>query len=48
VTLTFDEIERIVPQGVQLKTGDIVPLDVLILGTGFSLVRASSSKDRLR
>jgi cation diffusion facilitator CzcD-associated flavoprotein CzcO len=39
VTLTFDEIERIVPEGVQLKNGDIVLLDVLIFGTGFSLVR---------
>jgi len=38
VTLTFDEIDRFVPQGVQLKTGDIVALDVLILGTGFSLL----------
>jgi len=38
VTLTFDEIERIVPEGVQLKNGDIVPLDVLIFGTGFSLL----------
>jgi len=51
VTLTFDEIERFVPQGVQLKTGDIVALDVLVLGTGFSLVRlcialCSSSENR--
>ena len=51
VTLTFDEIDRFVPQGVQLKTGDIVALDVLILGTGFSLVRlcialCSSSENR--
>src|ERR1700733_7614306 len=38
VTLTFDAIERVVPRGVQLKTGEIVPLDVLIFGTGFSLV----------
>ena len=38
VTLTFDAIDRVVPQGVQLKTGEVIPLDVLIFGTGFSLV----------
>ena len=38
VTLTFDAIERIVPRGVLLETGEVVPLDVLIFGTGFSLV----------
>ncbi|KAI9508293.1 hypothetical protein F5148DRAFT_1275811 [Russula earlei] len=38
VTLSYDAIERIVPQGVQLKTGQVVPLDVLIFGTGFSLL----------
>jgi cation diffusion facilitator CzcD-associated flavoprotein CzcO len=39
VTLNYGAIERIVPCGVQLKTGKVVPLDVLIFGTGFSLVR---------
>ena len=43
VTLNFDTIERIVPSGVQLKTGQVIPLDVLIFGTGFSLVRFWSS-----
>ncbi|KAH9035524.1 hypothetical protein EDB85DRAFT_1943840 [Lactarius pseudohatsudake] len=38
VTLTFDTIDRILPRGVQLKTGEVVPLDVLIFGTGFSLL----------
>ncbi|KAI0306342.1 hypothetical protein B0F90DRAFT_1689116 [Multifurca ochricompacta] len=38
VTLNYDAIERIVSRGVQLKTGEIVPLDVLIFGTGFSLL----------
>ncbi|KAH8989211.1 hypothetical protein EDB86DRAFT_2944580 [Lactarius hatsudake] len=38
VTLTFDAIDRILPRGVQLKTGEVVPLDVLIFGTGFSLM----------
>ncbi|KAF8265945.1 FAD/NAD(P)-binding domain-containing protein [Lactarius quietus] len=43
VTLTFDAIDRIVPQGVQLKTGEVVPLDVLIFGTGFELASTSTS-----
>jgi hypothetical protein len=43
VTLNHDAIERIVPRGVQLKTGEVVPLDVLIFGTGFSLVRLHMS-----
>jgi cation diffusion facilitator CzcD-associated flavoprotein CzcO len=39
VTLSYDAIKDIVPEGVRLETGEIVQLDVLILGTGFSLVR---------
>jgi len=39
VTSTYGEINRVVPEGVQLKTGALVPLDVLIFGTGFSVVR---------
>jgi cation diffusion facilitator CzcD-associated flavoprotein CzcO len=42
VTLSYDAIKNIVPEGVRLETGEIVQLDVLILGTGFSLVRHSS------
>jgi len=38
VTLTYDGIERVVPEGVQLKTGELVPLDVLIFGTGFTML----------
>ncbi|KAH9998112.1 hypothetical protein BJV74DRAFT_877223 [Russula compacta] len=38
VTLSYDAIERIVPQGVQFKTGEVIPLDVLIFATGFSLL----------
>ncbi|KAI0256955.1 hypothetical protein BJV78DRAFT_1168189 [Lactifluus subvellereus] len=38
VTLNFDTVERIVPRGVQLKTGEVIPLDVLIFGTGYSLL----------
>ena len=39
MTLTYDEIERAVPEGVPLETGEPVPLDVLIFATGFSMVR---------
>jgi len=38
VTLSYDAIKDIVPEGVRLETGEIVQLDVLILGTGFSLL----------
>ena len=43
VTLSYDAIKKIVPQGVRLETDEIVELDVLILGTGFSMVRHSLS-----
>src|SRR6266849_1177370 len=42
VTLSYDAIKDIVPEGVRLETGEVVQLDVLILGTGFSLVRHTS------
>ena len=48
MTLTYEGIERVVPEGVQLKTGEIVPLDVLIFGTGFSLVRLRFATRRMR
>ena len=41
VTLSYDGIKDIVPQGVRLKSREIVQVDVLVLGTGFSLVRHS-------
>ena len=30
VTSTYDKIKRVMPEGVQLKTSELVPLDVLI------------------
>jgi hypothetical protein len=36
--LNWDGIERIVDNGIKLKTGEIVPLDVIIFATGFSVV----------
>ena len=46
VTLSWGAIKRIVPQGLELETGEIVSLDVLILGTGFSLVRHPLNENR--
>ncbi|KAI0273330.1 hypothetical protein BC834DRAFT_203637 [Gloeopeniophorella convolvens] len=38
VSLNYTAIERVVPEGILLKTGEIVPLDVIVFGTGFSLL----------
>ncbi|KAJ3503773.1 hypothetical protein NLJ89_g8287 [Agrocybe chaxingu] len=37
VSLKWDPIESIVEDGIKLKTGEIVPLDVIIFGTGYLL-----------
>ena len=43
--LQFDDIERFVPEGALLRTGQIVPADLLVLATGYKnqqeVVRAS-------
>jgi cation diffusion facilitator CzcD-associated flavoprotein CzcO len=39
VSLKWEAIEGIVENGIKVKTGEIVPLDIIIFGTGFSLVR---------
>jgi hypothetical protein len=36
--LNWEGIEEIVKEGIKLKTGEVVPLDVIIFGTGYSLV----------
>jgi cation diffusion facilitator CzcD-associated flavoprotein CzcO len=41
VSLEWDAIESIVEDGIRLKTGEIVPLDVIIFATGYSLVHLS-------
>ena len=38
VHLTWESIEKIVPDGILLKNGEVVPLDVIIFATGFDLV----------
>ncbi|PFH54195.1 hypothetical protein AMATHDRAFT_478 [Amanita thiersii Skay4041] len=37
VNLRWEGIDSIVEEGIKLKTGEIVPLDVIIFGTGYSL-----------
>lgn len=38
VSLKWDAIETIVEDGIKLKTGVVIPLDVIIFGTGYSIV----------
>jgi cation diffusion facilitator CzcD-associated flavoprotein CzcO len=38
VSLKWDTIEEIVEEGIKLKTGEVVPLDVIVFGTGYSFV----------
>ncbi|KAF6763939.1 hypothetical protein DFP72DRAFT_873803 [Ephemerocybe angulata] len=40
VSLRWDAIDSVVEEGIRLKSGEIVPLDVIIFGTGYSLVAA--------
>lgn len=43
VHLNWDGIERIVDNGIKLRTGEVIPLDVIIFATGFSVVGSFSS-----
>lgn len=43
MSLNWDGIEDIVEEGIKLKTGEVVPLDIIIFGTGYSLVRIRAS-----
>lgn len=38
VSLKWDAIDAIVENGIRLKTGVVVSLDVIIFGTGYSIV----------
>ncbi|KAG6918135.1 hypothetical protein DXG01_016324 [Tephrocybe rancida] len=37
VSLSWEAIKDVVEEGVELKSGEVVPLDVIIFGTGYSL-----------
>lgn len=43
VRLVADPINKVVADGVELKSGEKIELDVLIYATGFSTVSSSSS-----
>jgi len=38
VSLNWDSIEEVVEEGIRLKTGEVIPLDIIIFGTGYSTV----------
>jgi len=38
VNLTWDAIEAVVPEGVKMKTGEVIPLDVIVWATGFAVL----------
>ena len=38
MALEWGGIESLVDKGIKLKTGEVVPLDVVIFGTGYSRV----------
>ena len=40
VNVAFERIDSITSEGIRLMNGSIVPLDVIIFGTGFDLVSA--------
>ncbi|KAJ3574820.1 hypothetical protein NP233_g1506 [Leucocoprinus birnbaumii] len=37
VSVNWDGIEGIVEEGIKLKTGEVIPLDIIVFGTGYSL-----------
>ena len=43
VSLRFDPLDAIVEEGVKLKSGEVVPVDVIIFGTGYNLVSLAYS-----
>lgn len=46
VAVKWDAIKNVVENGIELKTGEVVPLDVIIFGTGFSIVSDAFSPSR--
>jgi cation diffusion facilitator CzcD-associated flavoprotein CzcO len=39
VSITYEGIDCVVPKGIKLKNGEVVPLDVIVYSTGFDTVR---------
>lgn len=48
VSLNWDGIDDIIPEGIRTKKGEIVPLDVMIFATGFEHVGNSYRRLKLR
>jgi len=38
VLLNWDGIEEVVEEGIRLKTGEVIPLDIIVFGMGYSTV----------
>jgi len=38
VSLNWDGIEEVVEEEIRLKTGEVIPLDIIVFGTGYSTV----------
>jgi len=38
VSLNWDGIEEVVEEGIRLKTREVIPLDIIVFGTGYSTV----------
>lgn len=38
VSVKWDAIEGLVENGIKLRTGEIIPLDIIVFGTGFSIM----------
>jgi 4-hydroxyacetophenone monooxygenase len=43
VNITWDAIESIEANGIRLKAGEFIELDIIIFATGYSLVRYGRS-----
>ena len=43
ISINFDGIESLTEEGIKTATGEVIPLDVIILGTGFAFVSTTKS-----
>lgn len=43
MSLRFDPLDSIAEEGVKLKSGEVVPVDVIIFGTGYEVVSNTQS-----
>jgi cation diffusion facilitator CzcD-associated flavoprotein CzcO len=38
VKVVYESIERVIPEGIKLRNGETIPLDVIVFATGFDTV----------